>query len=199
MVGGAAKQRRHSQGKGTIVKHIGTAALCLLLGACGAVAPKYSASAENQLELRNASLPHARVADIIAASPSINQVSLRGGKFASPSVTFNGYLGDAIRTELAQAGLLDQAADVVIGGAMTRNDFDGSGFSTGTADLAADFWVDRKGDRVYQGKKTTHYEWQSSFAGMTAIPEAAQGYMDAVQKLIHELLADPQFQNAIKG
>jgi hypothetical protein len=173
--------------------------LCLLLGACGSVAPKYSASAQNQLELRNADLPHASVAEITAASPSINQVTLRGGKFTSPSATFNGYLGEAIRTELAQAGLLDKTADVVIGGSMTRNDFDGSGISTGTADLAAEFWVDRKGSRVYHSNETTHYEWKSSFAGMTAIPAAAQGYMDAVQKLIHELLADPQFQNSIKG
>lgn len=181
------------------MKYIGTAALCLLLGACGAVAPKYSSSAANQLELRNADLPHASVAEITAASPSINRVTLRGGPFKSPSASFNGYLGEAIRTELAQAGLLDKAADVVIGGAMTRNDFDGSGFSVGTADLAADFWVERKGSRVYQASKVTHYEWKSSFAGMTAIPAAAQGYMDAVQKLIHELLADPQFQKAIKG
>lgn len=173
--------------------------MCLLLGACGSVAPKYSPSAENQLELRNANLPHASVAEIAAASPTINRVTLRGGKFTSPSATFNGYLGDAIRSEFAQAGLLDKAADVVIGGAMTRNDFDGSGFSVGTADLAADFWVDRKGNRVYQSKRATHYEWKSSFAGMTAIPAAAEGYMEAVQKLIHELLADPQFQNAIKG
>lgn len=179
------------------MQRIGMAVLCLLLGACGAVAPKYTPSAENQLALRNGDLVHANVGTIGASSEAINKVTLRGGKFSTPSASFNAYLQDAIQIELSQAGLLDPASLDVIGGTMTRNAFDGSGMSIGTADLAADFWVERDGQRIYHSQKTTHYEWKSSFAGMTAIPAAAQGYVEAVQKLVHELLADPDFQKAL--
>lgn len=179
------------------MKLIGTAVLCLLLGACTSMAPKYSPSAENQLTLRNADLVHANVGAISAGSDAINKVTLRGSKFTTPSATFNAYLQDAIQTELSQSGLLDPASHVVITGIMTRNDFNGAGFSVGTADLAATFQVDRDGQRVYQGHKSTHYEWKSSFAGMTAIPAAAQGYMEAVQKLVNQLFNDPEFQKAL--
>jgi hypothetical protein len=80
---------------------------------------------------------------------------------------------------------------------MTRNDFNGANISMGTADLAANFWVDRDGQRIYRSQKATHFEWKSSFAGMTAIPAAEQGYMEAVQKLVHELFVDPAFQKAL--
>ncbi|MBB6247889.1 hypothetical protein [Rhodanobacter sp. A1T4] len=180
-----------------LMQRIGMAVLCLMLGACGAVAPKYTPSAENQLALRNSDLVHVNVGSIGVSSETINKATVRGGKFSTPSASFNAYLQDSIQTELSQAGLLDPASHDVIGGTMTRNDFDGSGMSVGTADLAADFWIDHDGKRIYQGQKTAHFEWKSSFAGMTAIPAAAQGYMQAVQKLVHELLADPDFQKAL--
>ena len=172
-------------------------ALCLLLGACTSAATKYSPSTPNQLALRNGNLTHAKVGNFEAGSPTINNVTLRGSAFKTSSATFNAYLGDAIRSELSQAGLLDPTANVVIGGTLTRNDFDGSGASAGTADLGADFWVDRGGRRIYQSQKSVHYEWKSSAADRTAISAAAQGYMESVQELARALFIDPDFQRAL--
>ena len=183
------------------MRNFALAVVCLVLGACATIqAPVYQPSAENQLELHNGAAAQASVGTVDAGSAKVNKLTLRGNTFvpSAPIKTFNDYLAQAIRTELQQANMLDNNDHVVIGGTLFRNDIDGASMSVGTASLAADFWVKRDGKTVYQGHKTATYQWKSSFAGMTAIPKAAEGYMHAVQNLVHALLVDPDFRSAIK-
>lgn len=45
---------------------------------------------------------------------------------------------------------------------------------------------------------SVRHEWESSFLGAIAIPNAVANYAPAVQKLLAELLADPAFRAAIR-
>lgn len=183
------------------MRNLGLAVLCLVLGACATIhAPAYQPSAENQLALHNGVAALANVGTIDAATAQVNKPTLRGNTFAPPvnTASFNGYLADAIRSELKQADMLNKTGQVLIGGTLDRNYIDGAGISVGKAALAADFWVKRDGKTVYRDHKSVKYQWKSSFSGMTALPAAAEGYMHAVQKLVHALLVDPAFRSAIK-
>ena len=181
---------------------IATVLMVLGLAACSLTAPKYNAAMENVDKLRDAGLGKARVAKF-TADPSlkndVNRLTIRGGHYESPyDKSFVAYLEEAIRQELDDARLLDAGANTEVSGVLIRNDLDGSGFSTGTADIEARFLVKRDSTVRYDKVQSAHHEWESSFMGAKAIPAAAQNYPTVVQKLLAKLFGDSDFLAALK-
>ena len=174
----------------------------MLLGACAMTAPKYNGSFETSQKLRDAGLERARVGQFTAdpkATDKVNRLSIRASPYASPyGSSFVAYLEQAVRQELEDGRLFDQNASTEIDGILLRNELDGSGIATGTADIEAQFIVQRDGTVRFDKVKSAHHEWESSFLGATAIPAAAQNYPVVVQKLISQLFADPDFIAAMK-
>lgn len=172
------------------------------LGACSLVAPKYNASFDSAQKLRDVGAEKAKVGKFTADPKSkdkVNRLSIRGSSYASPyDNSFVAYLEEAMRQELDDARLLDPGASTQIDGVLIRNELDGSGFSVGTADIEAQFIVTREGKVRYDKVHKAHHEWESSFIGATAIPAAAQNYPTVVQKLLANLVADPEFISALK-
>jgi hypothetical protein len=175
----------------------------MALGACAMSAPKYNGSFQTSQQLRDAGVEPVKVGEFSAAPESkdkVNHLSIRANPYASPyDNSFVAYLEQAVRQELEDSRLLDPNAGTQINGVLIRNELDGSGFSTGTADIEARFIVLRDGTVRFDRVKSTRHEWESSFVGATAIPAAAQNYPVAVQKLVASLFSDPEFVAALRS
>jgi len=178
------------------------ALIALSLGACSFVAPKYNASPDNVNRLRDAGLNKIKVGDFTAdpqAKNNVNKLTIRGSSYDSPyDKSFSAYLKESLRQELEDARLLDAGAETEVSGVLLRNELDGSGFSTGTADIEARFLVKRSGTVRYEKVKSAHHQWESSFVGAVAIPAAAENYPSVVQKLLSALFGDADFIAALK-
>jgi hypothetical protein len=172
-----------------------------LASGCTINAPRYSANYAGVTDLKTANLAPVKVAEVAKASgpkKKTEALTIRGSTYNSPYGSFESYLNSALREDLAQAGLMAEKSDTVVSTTLIRNELDGSGFSTGFAEIEARFEVRRAGSVVYDRTKTARQEWPSSFVGGIAIPRAAQNYPLAVSKLLGTLYADPQFIAALK-
>lgn len=112
--------------------------------------------------------------------------------------SFASYLAEALRRELATAGCLAADAAAVIDGTLLENGLDANGANIGVTTVGARFQVMRDGRAAYERTLSVRHEWESSFLGAIAIPNAVANYAPAVQKLLAELLADPAFRAAIR-
>jgi len=170
----------------------------ILLVGCSTTTPVYQPDFGSVNTLKNYELQKMGVNTVALANPKLEKVTIRGGSMKSSyGGSYSGYFRNALEEQLKQARLFDPAAPVAISCLITRNDLDGSGANTGTADLAATFSAMKNGKELYQKELTIHHEWPSSFVGAIAIPEAQQGYGMAVQKLVAELFTDQEFIKAV--
>jgi len=172
-----------------------------LASGCSINAPRYSANYAGVTDLKTANLVPVKIAEVAKASgprKKTESLTIRGSTYHSPYGSFEAYLNSALREDLSQAGLVVEQSDTVVSSTLVRNVLDGSGFSTGYAEIEARFEVRRGGSVLYDRTKTVRHEWPSSFIGGIAIPRAAQNYPLAVNKLLGTLYADPQFIAALK-
>ena len=180
---------------------LSTLALPILVTGCASMAPPYPVSIDNVQRLKDSGTQSAKVGTFDASTDHANPnpLSIRASTMASPYGNSYGiYLAEALQQELSLANKFAANADIEISGTLLKNSLDGSGFSTGTADIEARFLVKRRGNVAYDQVKAAHHQWESSFAGAVAIPRARQEYSTVVQKLLAALYSDPKFQNAMK-
>ena len=111
--------------------------------------------------------------------------------------TFSAYLGETLSAALASAGRLDPAAAVTVSGLLIENSVD-AGFGSGGGALAATFIVSRDGREVWRKPLRVERAWSSSVLGAVAYLEADQNYGALYQMLVERLLADPDFQRAVR-
>jgi hypothetical protein len=125
-------------------------------------------------------------------------VSVRGSSLKSPSAnSFSAYLKEALIQELRSAGKYDPAAGTIISGQLTQNELNAAGVSKADATVAAQIAVARSGANVYDKQITATHEWDSSFIGAVAIPEAINQYTQMYTRLLDMLFADEAFRKAI--
>jgi hypothetical protein len=72
------------------------------------------------------------------------------------------------------------------------------GLATNDGTIEALFVLKKGGEIRYNKSKQATASWESSFIGAVAIPRAQQQYPLIVQKLLAAVLADPDFQAALK-
>ncbi|MBI5898094.1 MAG: hypothetical protein HZB40_02580 [Rhodocyclales bacterium] len=176
-------------------------ALVVLTGGCAIVAPNYSPSIDNVQLLKNGKIAQTKVGSFqSAADPAnANPISLRGSSLQSPYAnSYAAYLTEALRLELSLAGKLDANSTIEISGVLLRNDLDASGVSKGFGEISANFVVTRNGVRQFDKTKSARLEWESSFVGAIAIPNAQQSYPRMVKNLLSDLFSDPEFVKALQ-
>ncbi len=177
-------------------------AAILILSGCASVAPNYQPSMANVGTLKNQRPAQVKVGAFTAGGrekDKVNNLTIRGGSFVSPySESYVEYLREALRQELSMAGLLGDNTDVELSGVLFKNEFDASGFSLGYGVMEAQLTVKKNGAVRYNKTKSVRHEWESSFAGMVAIPKAKENYSIVVQKLLASFYGDPEFQKALK-
>lgn len=176
--------------------------VALILSGCASVAPNYQPSIANVGTLKDQRPAKVKVGAFTADGPEkdkVNILTIRGGSFVSPyKESYVEYLREALRQELSMAGLLDDNANVELSGVLFKNEFDASGTSLAYAVIEARITVKKNGAIRYDERKSVRHEWESAFAGMTAIPRAQQNYTVIVQKLLASFYNDPKFQKALK-
>jgi hypothetical protein len=173
----------------------------LALHGCALQAPKYQASIDNVEQIKKAAIQPAALGSftIQANASGGSSISLRGSPMSSSvGADYAAYLADALRQELALAGKLDPKSTLEISGVLIRNDIAAGGIVTNSGEVEARFVVRNGGSVRYDAIKRADLSWESSFIGGIAIPKAQQQYPVLVQQLLAKLLADPQFQVALR-
>lgn len=171
-----------------------------LLAACSTSAPRYQPSIDNVEVLKRTSGQVGVGTFVVKAGMSnATSIGLRASSMISPvAPDYAAYLADALRQELQLAGKLDPNSGIEISGALVRNEVNAGGLSTNDATIAAQFVVKKAGTVRYDKVKEASATWESSFVGAVAIPRAQQQYPVVVQKLLATLVADTDFQAALK-
>ena len=160
------------------------------------------ATLDNTAALRTGKLAPVNVGTFVAGKDKMagldKSASMRGANsIESPyNASFTQYLREALKVELAAAGLLDPGAGTVVTGTMTDSDLDAA-IGTGSGRLAARFVVTRNGAVRFDRELKTTSTWESSFIGAIAIPLAAREYEGMYRKLVTALLNDAEFRKAI--
>jgi hypothetical protein len=177
-----------------------TLGFALLTTGCSTMAPQYSGSLDNVAALQNQG-GQAKVG-AIQSSPSkenANPISLRGNSMKSPyQDSYASYLAEALKQDLTLAGKYSANSDNEISGTLMKNDLDASGFSTGHGVMEARIVVKNHDTVKYDKVHTAQHDWDSSFVGGIAIPNAVAAYPVLVKKLLTLVYADPDFAAALK-
>lgn len=187
------------------MKQLSTA-LCVALFAlfmtgCSTPAPQYSASLDNVAALKQGGDAKAKVGTFmtVKAKGNANPISLRGTAMTSPyQGSYANYVTEALKQELTTAGKYAADASTEITGTLLKNDLDASGINTGDGNIEVRFVVKNSDGVKFDKVKSVKHQWESSFAGYTAIPRAMEQYPILVRKLLAELYADPDFAASIK-
>jgi hypothetical protein len=180
----------------------GALAAATFLTGCAGPAPNYAPSVDNVETIKKAGVSPARVG-AVGVTPGMagaNSLSIRASSMVSPvGAHFGDYVAAALRSELELAKLIDPAAPAEISGTLTRNNIDAGGISTASGQMEARFVV-KRGDQIRFDKvKSVTHQWESSFAGAVAIPAASNNYPIMVQKLVGQLVSDPDFVKALRN
>lgn len=178
-------------------------ALCLAISAagCAMTTAPYQPSIDNVERLRSSGLGPMQVGSFTAQHDAVGAttISLRGSPMASSvGDGYADYLAAALRQELQLARLLDPKADIEVGGVLARNDISAGGIATNSGEIEAKFIVRRGGQVRFEKSKRATLTWESGFMAATALPLAQRQYPLLVQRLLGELLADPDFVAACR-
>lgn len=174
----------------------------LALAGCASSLSAPQTSFESVRALRSADLPAISVGSFTLAPglpPAMDRsLAIRASSIRPPNgQSFATYLGQNLEEALRTAGRLDSASSIVVSGTLTKNRVS-SAVGRGHAELAARFVVTREGRPSFDKEIEVGGEWDSSFIGAAAIPRAEQGYSALYPRLIDALIADPDFQSAVK-
>lgn len=179
---------------------VAAAVTAVVLSGCAVQAGRYQPSLDNVETLKKSVPPVVLGAFTVQpGATGAQSISLRGNSMNSPvGADYAAYLADALKQELTMAGKLDAASKLEISGVLVKNDIAAGGISTNSGEIEARFIVKNNGQQRFDKVKRVESSWESSFVGAIAIPKAQQQYPLIVQKLVGALLADADFQAALK-
>lgn len=151
--------------------------------------------------VRSGDIPAMRVGTFVLA-PGLHasmdkSIVSRSVSLEPPGGSFAKYLGNALENDLRMGGKLDPKADLVLEGLLTASDLD-TGISTGTGKLGAKFSLKRAGKSIFEKDLSVRAQWDSSFIGVEAIPEAINQYTTLYDKLATALFTDSDFKAAVE-
>jgi hypothetical protein len=171
-----------------------------LVSACSMNTVQYQPDFNLVNDMKDNNLQKMSIGDISSKNPDVNKVSIRGSSMVS---TFNNsyakYLEVALREQLQQANLYDSSSSISIVGDLLKNEVNAAGFSVGTAEITTRFKVLSSDKVIFDKVVTITHEWDSSFVGAIAIPNAQNNYPIAIQKLISKLMTEQDFISSVKG
>ncbi len=177
------------------------AALVAVTTGCAQLqAPPYSTDFE-ALDRLKASKPGAvSVAPVQPTDPDhrVNQLSLRGAGMRSPSGTFARYLEDALVQDLKEISAFAPDAKTRLDATILTNDISVGNIATGTGTMEVALTVTRDGRQRLAKTYKANTSFESSFAGIVAIPAGQAAYPQLVRALLREIYSDPQFVTAIR-
>jgi hypothetical protein len=127
----------------------------------------------------------------------VNNLSLRGASFVSPSGTFSKYLEDAMVRDLKEASAFDANSRTRLSATILRNDIDIRSAVTGTGLMEVRVRVMRNEQQRLDKTYLANTTFESSFGGIVAIPAGQAAYADLARTLLRTVYRDPTFIAAI--
>ncbi|TAK91260.1 MAG: hypothetical protein EPO06_05770 [Burkholderiaceae bacterium] len=176
------------------------APLVLMLAACSAPAPKYNATVDNLRALKsNITTPIGTGKfQIDPSKPQLNTIVSRTYTLESPvGNSFADYLKEAVKTELAAAGLHQENSSLQLSATILENQLD-VGIKRGTARMSVNFRLDGVNGKLFEQVVTADAVWDSSFMGAIAIPLGIDNYLALYKQAIGKLISHPGFIAATK-
>jgi len=175
-------------------------ALTILATGCAQLkAPPYAADYEALDRLKAGSPAPVAVATVQPTDPAhrVNNLSLRGTGLGSPSGTFAKYLEDALIRDLKEISAYDANAKTRLDATIVTNEISVGGIVTGSGTMEVTLTVMRDGQKKLSKSYKANTSFESSFAGIVAIPAGQAAYPQLVRALLREVYSDPQFIAAI--
>jgi hypothetical protein len=160
-------------------------------------APSYTPSLLTSEMLEKLPLHMMRTGTFSSGDAEVEEITMRCCTFAPPDGdSFADNLKTAVQKKLEWAGFWDPSSSMMISGVLLDNHLQTWSLTTGKADLAAEFTVTVDDQEVYQDVQCIRHEWDSSFSYKSAVSAANENYVLAVEKLLMQLLSDPEFPRA---
>lgn len=176
--------------------------LLVTLSGCASslVTPTYSPNYETIDKLKKLNMSKVAVDEFepTATTASVNKITLRGASLNSSSGTYAKYLEDAIKSDLAEMGILDPASNIRIHATILKNDIDVSGISKGQGLIEVKLTIVKGTQVALEKKYVAKTEFDSSFAGAVAIPKGQSEYPNLIRTLLQNIYDDSEFTGAIK-
>lgn len=160
-----------------------------LLSGCAYNASPYGASVANVESIRATAISPVSVARFTAAKPGLASITCRAAGPVTVSPSFESYIEKAFIDELKLSGAYDPNAKVVLSGKLEEIDF-----SSGITDGKWVFALTLSNARNESFTTSSTFGFSGSFVADKACQEVAQAFGPAVQKLISDVVRDPQFK-----
>lgn len=172
-----------------------------LAGGCATEMPAHQSTFDNVVLLRGSEIPPLALGEFRLAPGMPAQIdtsiSIRADSLKPTAGTFSQRLRQTLEAELSGAGKLDPNAGMILSGDLNRSEVS-TGLPTGQAALGARFRLTHASGILFDQDVIAVEQWESSFFGAEAIPDAMNRYSGLYAKLVALLFRDPAFQAALQ-
>ncbi|HOY70060.1 MAG TPA: hypothetical protein PL131_05270 [Methylotenera sp.] len=171
-----------------------------LIGCASLSAPPYSPDYQTLDKLKTLNIQKMALGEFQPRDPaaSVNKISLRGSSLKAQEGAFSIYLENAMRDDLKEIGVLDQASSTKIDAMVIKNDIDISGISKGSGNMEVKISILKDGNLALEKVYTTTTNFESSFAGAVAIGIGQREYPNLVRAFLKDIYNDPEFIKAVQ-
>ena len=163
--------------------------LAATLSGCAYNVSPYGASVKNVESIRSLGIKPVSVASFTSSKPGQSSITCRAAGPVTVSPSFETYIEKALIDELKLAGAYDANSTLVLKGKLEEIDF-----SSGITDGKWLFTVTVSNTRNESFTTKSIFGFSGSFVAEKACQETAQAFAPAVQKLVEDLVRDPQFK-----
>jgi len=160
----------------------------ILISGCAYNTAPYGASVANVTKIKATKIKAVSVAPFTSSAPGNSTITCRAAGPVTVKPSFESYIQGAFIDELKLASSYDPDSKVVISGKLESIDFS-SGMTGGNWSIS--LTVANNISQSFTTKST--YPFSGSFVADKACQEVAQAFSPAVQKLIEEVVSNPQF------
>ena len=176
---------------------LGVLTLLVIIGlsGCSVKVPQYNSSADNVVKLRKMNIK-LNVGEFTATNSS-RKILCRLGRTVTIShgLTFEKYIENAFIEELKMADRYSSTSNITITVNLNKLKANSGIASTGYWD----FDVTVKSSNGKSFNITSNYVYQTSFSGATTCDELMpDAFKPAVQKLIEDIINNPEFNNLLQ-
>jgi hypothetical protein len=149
----------------------------------------YGASVNNVESIKLAGIKPVSVAPFLAAEPGKSSINCRAAGPVTVTPSFSTYIEKALIDELKLAGAYDSKSELILKGKLEEIDF-----SSGITDGKWIFTITLSNSRGESFTTNSIFGFSGSFVADRACQETAQAFAPAVQKLVQDIVSNPQFR-----
>ncbi len=170
-------------------KFILAAAAATVLSGCAYNVSPYGAAVNNVEAIKAQKISPVAVGKFQASEPGKASITCRAAGPVTVSPSFETYIENALIDELKLAGAYNPSSPLVLTGKLEKIDF-----SSGMSDGNWSFTLVLTNPRGQSFTTQSIFGFSGSFAADKACQEVAQAFAPAVQKLVSDVVRNPQFR-----